>query len=564
LSESDIPVTLKEECWQQGVDPSLTPGHRLGFLAGLAAFDTHSGRWESVAGFVSSQLAGQPSVDFPYWKELFRPVGRTLSSALDEVYTDTTREIQARSQAGEALLDYSHGDHKTAYNLLAEAPPALLSRMKDACRAHQEQCARLAMEEFRGACVQPVHSQPTLRIRRVANLFVFLLHTSLRSSAWSELARARNVDLRSLVIHLQVEARVDPGVAFEALREERDPWVRSALYQTLGTYLPETIGAPARKAWAAELLANLPAIGDPECRASLAWLLGRWGVAVPAYPTHHADSGVPQESGMGARFTVLDTTGIRLIRIAGKSPIQTLRPNIPGIPAEDMDVSADFWISDTEVTRKQFQQYSQGPHPLSDGHGPSFTDVPLDPEDPVTGVSWHEAAKYCNWLSQTAGMPESEWIYSSVHSGGDKTGMVEKPSFRQLKGFRLPLSSEWRHACGAGTRTAFSFGNRPSLLGHYAWFSDNSDNRPWPVHSLKPNGWGLFGMHGNAMEWCHEVADGSSIAPGPEQSSARGKRQLCGGSFSRGHLECQTHAWNTSEPGVVHPEIGFRVMRRAD
>lgn len=261
---------------------------------------------------------------------------------------------------------------------------------------------------------------------------------------------------------------------------------------------------------------------------------------------------------------VLDTTGIRLVRIARNSPVQSLRPTIPGVPAEDMEVSADFWISDTEVTRKQFQQYSQGPHPLSDGHGPSFTDMPLDPEDPVTGVTWHEAARYCNWLSQTAGMPESEWIYSSVHSGGDKTGMVEKPSFRQLKGFRLPLSSEWRHACGAGTRTAFSFGNRSSLLGHYAWFSDNSDNRPWPVRSLKPNGWGLFGMHGNAMEWCHEVADGSAIAPGPDQSSARGKRQLCGGSFSRGHLECQTHAWNTSEPGVVHPEIGFRVMRRAD
>jgi formylglycine-generating enzyme required for sulfatase activity len=132
-------------------------------------------------------------------------------------------------------------------------------------------------------------------------------------------------------------------------------------------------------------------------------------------------------------------------------------------------------------------------------------------------------------------MPESEWVYApDPAEGGNQGAMVEKPSFRRLKGFRMPLISEWRPACGAGNRTAFSFGNRSGLLGHYAWFSDNSDNRPWPVYSLKPNGWGLFGMHGNAMEWCHDVPEGENLELGASILSAKGKRGLCGGSFSRG------------------------------
>jgi len=128
----------------------------------------------------------------------------------------------------------------------------------------------------------------------------------------------------------------------------------------------------------------------------------------------------------------------------------------------------------------------------------------------------------------------------------------------------MPLALEWRHACGAGNHTAFSFGNRSGLLGQYAWYSDNSDNRLWPVYSLKPNGWGLFGMHGNAMEWCHDLPKGERLETGEAIPSSKGKKALCGGSFSQGHLQCQTRAINVGDPAVIHPEIGFRVMKRAE
>ena len=93
----------------------------------------------------------------------------------------------------------------------------------------------------------------------------------------------------------------------------------------------------------------------------------------------------------------------------------------------------------------------------------------------MVDVSWDDASAFCKWLSK-------------------KTG----------KTVVLPTEAQWEYACRAGSKTRFSFGDKDSDLGDYAWYSDNSGGMTHPVGQKKPNAWGLYDMHGNAWQWCSD------------------------------------------------------------
>ena len=83
--------------------------------------------------------------------------------------------------------------------------------------------------------------------------------------------------------------------------------------------------------------------------------------------------------------------------------------------------------------------------------------------------------------------------------------MKVRADYQGLSGYRLPREAEWEYACRAGTVTAWAHGSDPDLLVYYAWYVLNANGTMHPVGSLKPNGLGLFDVHGNAWQWCHDA-----------------------------------------------------------
>lgn len=220
-------------------------------------------------------------------------------------------------------------------------------------------------------------------------------------------------------------------------------------------------------------------------------------------------------------------------------------------PVHSVTLSS-FEMGMYEVTQGQYQSVMGTNPAIGYGVGDYY---------PVYYVSWYDAVKFCNKLSDAAGLErcynESTWACDFGKNG-----------------FRLPTEAEWEYACRAGTTTYFYTGNAISSdgaastdldrAGWYRYSDIGGRRQTHPVGEKTPNSFGLYDMHGNVGEWCHDwyrsyTSDSQTNPTGPEGGSSRVVR---GGYWGSSAGDCRSADRHRNLPSSAISTLGFRVVRR--
>jgi formylglycine-generating enzyme required for sulfatase activity len=243
-------------------------------------------------------------------------------------------------------------------------------------------------------------------------------------------------------------------------------------------------------------------------------------------------------------------------------------------PQHRVRITKAFYLGTTEVTKGQFAAfvrdtgyrteaerdgkggggYNAAKHEF--GRDPKYswryTGFPYEDDHPVVNVTWNDAVAFCEWLSRKEG-----------------------------RTYRLPTEAEWEYACRAGTTTAYYHGNDAEGLadvGNVADLTAKEKFSDWttisrrdgyvftaPVGRFRPNGFGLYDMHGNVWEWCEDwyardfYKTSAAGEPDPVNRVGASDRVIRGGSWINYPRFCRSAYRYNDAPDYRNHNLGFRV-----
>lgn len=245
-----------------------------------------------------------------------------------------------------------------------------------------------------------------------------------------------------------------------------------------------------------------------------------------------------------------DARDPRILRLLREGPASTPFIELPGgrfvmgslqrtdeQPPHEV-VVGPFAVALTPVTNAEFAAFLEatGHEPPGEWDNPRFT----QPDCPVVSVSWFDAVAYCAWLSTVTG-----------------------------RACRLPTEAEREYAARGGVADVlYPWGDAPWDSGVHGLGKLGAD-RPHPIGTSEPNGFGLFHMADNVHEWCSDWYDAAEYArrapsapvvdPRGPDADERPRRASRGGSW-RHHVKVARIAARSSlGPERRYNDYGMRV-----
>ena len=513
-------------------------GQRLRAACLLSKLDPHDERWSTIAGDLSAMLVEMNLIESVQWLPGIKPIRDQLQPSLQTAFHNNENLLKDQHDNSAALLARLFGDQpETLAQLVESATPTQLLWLLKALEnnseaAHKPLTDRLEKLESVAETEQSVIAR--------ANLIIAMIQMDSKHH-WIHLDRKTNVSVATEIIE-----RLGPATGLNtgsiahltsqlSTPQSADPGQMASLILALGQFSDLQIPHSRRKSLLPLLLNVFTDHPDAEVHASARWILQKWGAtselkaaelelrSADPTPGHrwHVDlagytfvifepvdqflMGTPKSLTERAKAQASHTDGEQqhLRRIPRRFGICThevtsaqfeefedhmvtrWKQKLATMDSEDQSEAGQLkaWIADASRRQKRRSDYS--------------------PNAPVAEISWIRTLAFCRWLSDKYStgycLPTVTKLQQRYKDKRD-VPLLEKQLRRS--GYRLPTAAEWEYACRANTPTLRPTGIVLSRLESYAWYGGDRNFSLQEVGTLKPNGFGMFDILGNASEWC--------------------------------------------------------------
>jgi formylglycine-generating enzyme required for sulfatase activity len=250
-------------------------------------------------------------------------------------------------------------------------------------------------------------------------------------------------------------------------------------------------------------------------------------------------------------------------------------------PQHTVSVSA-FYMDETEVTKAQWD----GVYTWATNNGYAFDNTGLGKAatHPVHMVNWYDCVKWANARSEMAGLTACYTTDGEVCRTNAATPVCDWLA----NGCRLPTEAEWEKAArGGAANRRFPWSDTSTIQhareNYYSSTDDaydtsptrdyhpdyNSGDTPYtsPGGSFAPNGYGVYDMAGNLLEWCWDQYGStyysSSPIADPRGSGSGSIRVRRGGRWDDYADTCRVANRGSASPSSKSNFLGFRLVRAA-